>query len=240
MVDYDPYGGNYTGTIVRDHVIDAAGAVIRIGLGMGNRVWGCLPPDSTEFTLTGGTVTGNVLRGEHMQYGFAVDGVRDWTVTGNIDEAAHTGSPGVDCGGIYASAPAGFQYNSARAEGTFQPEFTEAHLTWRGHRFTTTGRVAHTSWRQISTPSVSPSSALALSGCAPAAADAPCGGRRRAPAHRGHAASLQRPAAAHHHAASGLLEDNGIGGIWSPGQQLCDAIRDEIVPLGSSAWPAVQ
>ena len=63
-----------------------------------------------------------------MQYGFIVDGVTDWTVTGNIDEATHTGSPGVDCGGIFASAPAGFQYNSARAEGTFQPEFTEARL----------------------------------------------------------------------------------------------------------------
>jgi hypothetical protein len=128
MVDYDPYDGNYTATVVRDNIIDASGAVIRIGLGMGQRVWGCLPPDSTEFTLTGGTVTGNVLRGEHMQYGFAVDGVRDWTATGNVDEAAHTGSPGVDCGGLYASAPAGFQYNPARAEGSFQPEFTEAHL----------------------------------------------------------------------------------------------------------------
>lgn len=128
MVDYDPYGGNYGGTIVRDNVIEASGAVIRIGLGMGARVWGCLSSGSTEFTLTGGTVTGNVLRGAHMQYGFAVDGVRNWTVTGNIDEATHTGSPSVDCGGLTASAPAGFLYDPARAEGTFQPEFTAAHL----------------------------------------------------------------------------------------------------------------
>ena len=128
MVDYDPYAGSYAGTIVRDNIIDASGAVIRIGLGMGQRVWGCLPADSDEFTLSGGTVTGNTLRGGHMQYGFAVDGVRAWTVTANVDEATHTGSPSVDCGGRYASAPAGFLFNPARAEGTFQPEFTGAQL----------------------------------------------------------------------------------------------------------------
>jgi parallel beta-helix repeat protein len=127
MVDYGPYDGNYHGTVVKDNVIEASGAVIRIGLGMGERVWGC-QPSGMDTSLAGGTVTGNTLRGEHMQYGFAAAGVREWTVTGNHDEATHTGSPGVDCGGIYASAPAGFLYDPARAEGTFQPEFTAAHL----------------------------------------------------------------------------------------------------------------
>ena len=128
MVDDGAYGGSYTGTIVRNNIIDASGAVIRIGLGMGPRVWLCLPPDEVGRTITGGTATGNTLRGAHMQYGYAVDGVREWTVTGNIDEAEHTGAPSVDCGGVYASAPAGFQYNPAHAEGTFQPEFAAAHL----------------------------------------------------------------------------------------------------------------
>lgn len=127
MVDYDPYEGNYTGTIVRDNVIEASGAVIRIGLGMGVYVWGCWPA-GTERTLYGGTVTGNILRGERMQYGFAVDGVRDWTVLDNVDEAVHSGRPSVDCGGRLASAPSGFQYYPLRAEGTFQPEFSQAFL----------------------------------------------------------------------------------------------------------------
>ena len=43
MVDYAPYSGDYTGTIVRNNTIEASGAVIRIGLGMGQRIWGCLP-----------------------------------------------------------------------------------------------------------------------------------------------------------------------------------------------------
>jgi len=127
LVDFDPYEGNYTGTVIKNNLIDASGAVIRIGLGMGIRVWGCWPA-GTEKTLYGAAVTGNTLRGTKMQYGFAVDGVRDWTATGNLDEATHAGVPSVDCGGVLASAPAGFQFNPNRAQGNFQPEFQLARL----------------------------------------------------------------------------------------------------------------
>ena len=127
MVDFGPTNGDYTDTVVTGNVIDAAGAVIRIGLGMGWRVWTCIDPNE-DVTLFGATVTGNILQGEHMQYGFAVDGVRDWTVTENLDFATHSGTPTVDCRGIVASPPAGFQIHSDRAAGTFQEEFTEANL----------------------------------------------------------------------------------------------------------------
>ncbi len=128
MVDEAVYEGHYTGTIVRNNIIDASGAVIRIGLGMGPRVWGCWGPSEPGHVITGGTVTGNTLRGAHMQYGYAVDGVTDWTVNGNIDEATHSGRPSQDCGGLLASPPAGFQYNLAHSQGTFQPEFAAAQL----------------------------------------------------------------------------------------------------------------
>jgi hypothetical protein len=49
-------------------------------------------------------------------------------VTGNIDQATHSGAPSVDCSGVVASAPTGFQYNPKRAQGTFQPEFKLAKL----------------------------------------------------------------------------------------------------------------
>ena len=61
-----------------------------------------------------------------MQYGFAVDGVRDWTVIGNVDLATHSGTPTIACNGQMATPPAGFQFHSARADGVFQPDFTEA------------------------------------------------------------------------------------------------------------------
>jgi hypothetical protein len=63
-----------------------------------------------------------------MQYGFAVDGVADWTVIGNVDESTHSGRPSVDCDGRLASRPAGFLYDPAHAEGAFQFEFTRARL----------------------------------------------------------------------------------------------------------------
>ncbi len=127
MVDDSVYQGDYTGTIVKGNVIDAHGAVIRIGLGMGPRVWLCVRAGANRF-VTGGTVTGNTLQGQHMQYGFIADGVKDWTVTGNVDESTHVGTPSVDCAGVTASRPAGFLYNPARATGTFQPEFKAANL----------------------------------------------------------------------------------------------------------------
>jgi hypothetical protein len=130
MVDFHPYEGDYTGTRVRRNVIDAAGAVIRIGLGMGHRVWICLDPTQgpADPTLFGAIVTENTLRGNYMQYGYAVDGVRDWTVEGNTDFATHSGTPTVDCRGRVASPPAGFQYYGGRAAGIFQAEFAEADL----------------------------------------------------------------------------------------------------------------
>jgi hypothetical protein len=128
MVDYGAYDGNYTGTIVRNNIIWASGAVIRIGFGMGPRVWGCFPVSHLEDTIYGGKVTGNVLRGEKMQYGFIADGVRDWTVLDNRSEAVHAGRPAVDCRGRVASPPAAFQYYQQRAQGVFQAEFQQSFL----------------------------------------------------------------------------------------------------------------
>ena len=129
MVDFSVFGGNYTGTRVRSNVIDAAGAPIRVALAMGYRVWFCVDPnDPTDYTIFGAIVTDNVLQGAYMNYGFAVDGVRDWTVTGNQDFATHSGTPFPACNGQAPSAPAGFQFYRPRAHGTFQPEFVDAFL----------------------------------------------------------------------------------------------------------------
>src|SRR2546426_117937 len=81
MVDPIVYNGNYTGVQVHANVIDAAGGTIHVAVAMGYRIWFCVDPnDPTDYTFFGATVTDNVLRGAYMQYGLAVDGVRDWTV----------------------------------------------------------------------------------------------------------------------------------------------------------------
>jgi len=129
MVDWPVYEGNYTNTRVHQNVIDAAGATIRVALGMGWRVWTCLDPGfPDDVTIHGGVVTDNTLQGDYMQYGYTVDGVRDWTVTGNVDLATHSGTPVVECNGHVASSPAGFLKHGARAQGVFQSEFEEANV----------------------------------------------------------------------------------------------------------------
>lgn len=122
LVDVEPVNGNYTGTVVRNNVIDAKGAFIKTGIAMGLKAWRCDP----EGTVRGAEVTGNRLRGLHMGYGFAVNGVRDWTVTGNVDESRHVGLPTTGCNGPQ-SDPDGYQVESA-TNSVLQPEFTSARL----------------------------------------------------------------------------------------------------------------
>jgi parallel beta-helix repeat protein len=117
LVDHRPINGNYTGTIVRNNVVDAKSAFIKVGMAMGWQVWTCEPG-----TVHGATVTGNLLRGLHMGYGYAINGVRSWTVTGNRDESRHVGVTGAGCGGAASSQPAGYQVQSASGS-TLQPEF---------------------------------------------------------------------------------------------------------------------
>ena len=82
MEDYWPLEGDFTGTRVTDNVIDAAGAMIHEGIGMGPHT-GCHPDGEPILRSRGAVVTGNTLMGDHMAYGFVVSGVEDWTVTGN-------------------------------------------------------------------------------------------------------------------------------------------------------------
>ncbi|GAB2821217.1 hypothetical protein GCM10027176_26990 [Actinoallomurus bryophytorum] len=123
LVDYAPMNGNYTGTTVTGNTINAQSAFIKVGIAMGPQVWGC-----GTGTNYGASVTGNTLQGAHMGYGYAVNGVRDWTVTGNTDTSTHVGTPNAGCGGT-VSAPGRFQVQ-ASASSTLQPEFTSAQLTY--------------------------------------------------------------------------------------------------------------
>ncbi|HEV2342951.1 MAG TPA: choice-of-anchor D domain-containing protein, partial [Actinocrinis sp.] len=125
MVDYAPMNGNYTGTLVTNNTIDAQSAYIKIGVAMGQQVWNC-----TTGTNYGGSVTNNTLEGSYMGYGFAVNGVSNWTVTGNVDQASHVGTQ--TAGGCFgspaASQPGAFQVESATSS-TLQSQFTSAVLT---------------------------------------------------------------------------------------------------------------
>jgi hypothetical protein len=124
MVDYGPFGGDYTGTVIDSNLIDASGQTIRIGLAMGTQTWTCQPGAPQ---LSGASVWNNRLQGE-MGYGYAVDGVRNWTVVDNVSAAHHTGTPSVECAGRLPSAPGPFQIARDHSSGTFQSSFADAVL----------------------------------------------------------------------------------------------------------------
>ena len=129
MVDVAPYQGNYVGTIVRDNAIDAQEARIHVGVGMGSNIWQCPWPDEAPRPpLYGGVVVNNTLVGNNMGYGFAINGVKDWTVLENKDLSAHVGEPSVGCNGRMPSAPGGFQVDLTTSQGTFQSDFESASL----------------------------------------------------------------------------------------------------------------
>ncbi len=127
LVDFAPTNGNFTGTRVRNNTVDARGAFIKVGIAMGPAVWnlGGRCPTTINF---GATVTGNVLRGIDFGYGYAVNGVRNWTVTGNSDLARHVGAVGPASCGQTHSQPAGFQFQVATSS-NLQPNFVPANLS---------------------------------------------------------------------------------------------------------------
>ncbi len=126
MVDYGPFGGDFTGTLVTGNTIEARGALMRHGIDMGTYV-GC-GPAGTERN-SGAMVQGNTLLGDFMGYGYVVAGVADWTVTGNVDLSTHLAPIGEhECLGEAVDPPAGFQLKAASSQGTFQPEFQDSVL----------------------------------------------------------------------------------------------------------------
>jgi hypothetical protein len=134
MVDRAPYEGNCVNTVVRRNLIHAEGSTINVGLGMGMGIWTCQDA-STCFEESGAVahygvmVTENFLKGDYyMGYGFAVNGVRNWTDTGNFDLSTHGGTPMMDCKGSLPSRPDGFQIVKQTSEGLFQDEFKDALL----------------------------------------------------------------------------------------------------------------
>ena len=92
-VDSVPFDGDYSKMIIKSNVIDAAGATIRVGIGLGASVWS----DDTETILKGGTVIKNGIKGPFMGFGIAAAGLDGWTVMDNWDDANHQGMKSARC-----------------------------------------------------------------------------------------------------------------------------------------------
>lgn len=118
MVDYAPYSGKYTGTIVTGNTVWAKSAYIKTGIAIGPAVWG---DDVTHFNCNG-TVVNNVIQGDNMGYGIIVSGACNFTVLDNKSTAKYSGAFTSACHTPNNAPPMPF-LKSLRADGKLQSEF---------------------------------------------------------------------------------------------------------------------
>lgn len=125
LVDYRPYDGDYSRTIVRNNRIEARGGFIRIGIAIGPSVWS----RAVDQINRGGVVENNILVGDHFGYGIAVQGVQDFTVRGNIADGHFGGVHGARCPPQTQPMGGAFVKNSHLSTGNFDAQFAEGDLT---------------------------------------------------------------------------------------------------------------
>lgn len=126
MVDYAPFDGDYSGTIVKGNKIEADTGYIKVAIAIGPAVWGS---QKGKINL-GATIEGNRIVGDNIGYGIAVDGARSVTVIGNKVEGHLHGVPGPECRSGQAAPGLDFARNPNGSGGYFQPEFQAASLTY--------------------------------------------------------------------------------------------------------------
>ncbi len=121
LVDYKPYEGDYNGVVISENIIDAQGGYIKVGIAAGPAVWGSA---NSGLKNRGAVITRNQIRGNHIGFGIAVDGVENFTVTENRSSARYSGSAGSGCRPGVAPPGHAFVRNEATTQGTFQSNFS--------------------------------------------------------------------------------------------------------------------
>lgn len=121
LVDYKPYDGDYTGTVVRENRITALGGFIKIGIAVGPSVWGA---DNTHF-VRGATIVSNEIDGSNIGYAIAVDGANDVKISDNKISSIFNGKKDGKCygGNEYPDNP--YVVNTLRSDGFLQPGFAD-------------------------------------------------------------------------------------------------------------------
>jgi len=121
LVDFLQYRGDYHGTVVTANTLDAEkNGGMRGALSQGAQ-FGCPGTRARNF---GASIVSNTITGPSVGFGMALNGVFDWTVSGNLDSATHGGVP-QSCDGSTAPAPAAFIKSSGTSDGSFQAGFVE-------------------------------------------------------------------------------------------------------------------
>ncbi|KAJ7055024.1 hypothetical protein C8F01DRAFT_1160746 [Mycena amicta] len=140
LVDYEPWLGNYTDTVVRDNIImggfatsrdvdaDEKGsntydAIIKIGIAVGPKTWfGDRYSPNVSYN---GVVQNNRLSGA-FSYGIAVSSARNFQVQNNVlfGNTSFIGASGPNCSATdIVPTPAPFVYDSSTSDCSLQSDF---------------------------------------------------------------------------------------------------------------------
>ncbi|BGP43556.1 hypothetical protein JCM10450v2_007729 [Rhodotorula kratochvilovae] len=127
-VDYNPYAGSYTGTVVSGNTITAKASLLKVGIATGPSTWNA--GLSNAAITYGGSFTDNTFTTGatgYFGYGISVDGHSRATFTGNSFSNVNFG--GVFSSSCFTGTPSTqpLLYNSARSTGnTLQSGFVNA------------------------------------------------------------------------------------------------------------------
>jgi len=127
LVDFAPFDGDYQGVVVRDNRIVARTGFIKVGIAAGPAAWGIGSKATINF---GGRIEHNTIIGSDLGYGIAVDGVRDFVVTGNRVMTALIGGSAERCDAGHVAAGTALVYDAAHSTGTFQRDFKNGDARW--------------------------------------------------------------------------------------------------------------
>jgi hypothetical protein len=131
MVDYKPYDGDYTDTVVRNNQIVAKGGYIKVAIAVGPSVWGA----DNQHYVRGGRVLNNRISGSgRVGFGIAVDGAKDFEVLGNRNDAGFAGQWGERCYPEMKRTPRvarlALVRNPKRSQGRFQSDFQRSEVRY--------------------------------------------------------------------------------------------------------------
>ncbi|KZO93628.1 hypothetical protein CALVIDRAFT_471040, partial [Calocera viscosa TUFC12733] len=139
MVDYDPWAGDYSGTIVQHNLVvggvptsSAAAAAepaeldafVKVGIAIGPRIWFGDKYNDTRYAEHG-VVRNNVFTGA-FGYAIALSGAKHFTVRGNIlsGNTSFVGTPGPTC--TYELQPRAWVYDALTVSASaVQDEFVD-------------------------------------------------------------------------------------------------------------------
>ncbi|MBX5452945.1 MAG: right-handed parallel beta-helix repeat-containing protein [Acidobacteriia bacterium] len=126
LVDYQPFFGDYTGTIVRHNRIEADGGFIKVGIAIGPATW---QPDK-GLVNSGGQVIDNLITGSGIGYGIVVSGVNNFVVMNNRVAAKLGGAVGPGCPRNQIAPGQALVVNPGNSQGRFQADFLQAPIQY--------------------------------------------------------------------------------------------------------------